>query len=291
MRLPKEKQDTLDSIINELKTIANIKAIVLGGSYATGTATDTSDLDIGIYYSDKEPFDIEAIKSVAKKYAVNDNPIVTGFYEWGPWVNGGAWIKTLNGKVDLLYKSIEQITATIEKAKDGLWENHFEQQPPYGFSSIIYLSETRSCIPLYDPDKIIEKLKAEVLNYPAKLKQAVIQQSLWSAEFTIWHADYFAAKHDIYNIMGCLTRAVKNIVTALFAMNELYPIGDKRAIEILEQSDVRPAHLQQKIERILCADTNTAKNNIALLKALWNETVDLTAGTYKPFYNLWDDNV
>jgi hypothetical protein len=159
MTLPKEKQDILDNIIADLKTIANVKAIVLGGSYATGTASDTSDLDLGIYYFDKDPFDIEDIKSIAQKYASNDSPTVTGFYEWGPWVNGGAWIKTANGKVDLLYKNIEQVTSTIEKAKNGEWENHFEQQPPYGFSSIIYLAETKSCIPLYDPESIIEKLK------------------------------------------------------------------------------------------------------------------------------------
>jgi hypothetical protein len=290
MTLPKEKQGTLDRIILDLKTIANIRAIALGGSYAIGTATDKSDLDIGIYYFDKEPFDIEDIKSIAHKYASNDNATVTGFYEWGPWVNGGAWIETASGKVDLLYKHIEQITSTIENAKNGVWENHFEQQPPYGFSSIIFLAETKSCIPLYDPDGIIKKLKSEVQNYPAKLKQTVIQQSLWSAEFTIWHADYFAGKQDVYNTMGCLTRAIKNIVAVLFAINELYPLGDKRAIECLEKSRIKPAHLKQKIETILCSDKKTLDNNIALLKTLWDETVELAPGTYKPFYNLKDDN-
>jgi len=286
MTLPKDKQDVLDNITNDLKIIDNVRAIVLGGSYATGTATDTSNLDIGIYYLDKEPFEIEEIRSIAKKYAGKEEPVVTNFYEWGPWVNGGAWIKTVFGKVDFLYKNIDQVTSTIEKAKNGIWENHFEQQPPYGFSSIIYLAETKSCISLYDPDKIIEKLKSEVENYPAKLKQAVIQQSLWSAEFTIWHAEYFAKKQDVYNIMGCLTRAVKNIIAALFAINELYPIGDKRAIECIESSTIKPTQLKQKIENILCADKKTIDNNITLLKTLWNETVNLSPGAYKPFYNL-----
>ena len=286
MTLPQEKRDILDNITNDLKTVANIRAIVLGGSYATGTATDSSDLDIGIYYFDKEPFDIEDIKSIAQKYSSIGNPTVTGYYEWGPWVNGGAWIRTVNGKVDLLYKNIEQVASTIEKAKNGVWENNFEQQPPYGFSSIFFLEETKSCIPLYDPDRIIQELKSEVPNYPEKLKQAVIQQSLWSAEFTIWHADYFAEKQDVYNTMGCLTRAVNNIVTALFSINELYPISDKRAIELLEKSGLRPTHLKEKIDKILCADKNTINNNIALLKTLWNETIELTLGAYKPFYNL-----
>src|SRR4051812_48894539 len=108
MNLPKHKQNLLGNVIGELKRIAGVKAIVLGGSYATGMATDNSDLDIGIYYSDQSPFDLEKIKKVADKFAVKEKPIVTGFYEWGPWVNGGAWIKTTDGKVDFLYKNVEQ---------------------------------------------------------------------------------------------------------------------------------------------------------------------------------------
>src|SRR3954452_11463874 len=98
MALPKEKQEILDNITADLKRIANVRAIVLGGSYATGNATDTSDVDIGIYYFGKESFDIQDIQSIAQKYAGNNKPTVTGFYEWGPWVNGGAWIKTACGK-------------------------------------------------------------------------------------------------------------------------------------------------------------------------------------------------
>lgn len=286
MKLPEEKQQLLDKIVTDLKKIDNIKAIVLGGSYATGNATNASDLDIGVYYFDHEPFAIEDVKLIAQKYAVTGSPTVTGFYEWGPWVNGGAWIKTDHGKVDLLYKNIQQVRSTVEKAKNGVWENDFEQQPPYGFSSVIFLGEIKNCIALYDPDRIIQALKSDIINYPEKLKQTVVQQSLWSAEFTIWHADYFAERQDVYNTMGCLTRAVKNIVTALFSLNELYPMGDKRAIETIEQSSIKPAQLKEKIDTVLCADKNTLINNIALLKTVFNESVELSRGIYKPYYNL-----
>jgi len=108
MNLPKHKQELLDDVIGELKRNAGVKAIVLGGSYATGMATDNSDLDIGIYYSDQSPFDPEKINIIAEKFSGNEKPIVTGFYEWGPWVNGGAWIKTANGKVDSYTKTLNK---------------------------------------------------------------------------------------------------------------------------------------------------------------------------------------
>ncbi len=284
--LPKEKEELLNNIVADLKQTNNIIAVVLGGSYATGNASETSDLDIGIYYYDKNPFNIEDIRAIAQKYAISDTHTVTNFYEWGPWVNGGAWIETACGKVDFLYKNIDQVKATIEKAKNGEWQNDFEQQPPYGFSSIIYLAETKSCIPLFDPNKVITQLKMEVETYPAKLKEAVIQQSLWAAEFTIWHADSFYKKQDVYNTMGCLTRGVKNIVTALFAINELYPIGDKRAIEILENANKQPLNFKERIEDILCANKHTLGNNINSLKVLFRETIELTNGSYKPYYKL-----
>jgi len=285
LNLPAQKQKLLADITSDLAKISEVVAVVLGGSYAAGTATDTSDLDIGIYYAAEQPFHIDDIRAVALKYAASD-PTVTGFYEWGPWVNGGAWITTPHGKVDFLYRNLEQVSNTIEKAKNGEWENHFEQQPPYGFSSVIYLAETEICIPLYDPHKTIEKLKHGVLEYPPKLREAIIKQSLWSAEFTIIHAESFLEKKDVYNTIGCFTRAVKSIVTALFAINMYYPIGDKRAIERLEKAAKKPANLKQRIEMILCADKETISMNIEHLKALHQEAVKLADGMYKPLYQL-----
>ncbi|MFY7997064.1 MAG: nucleotidyltransferase domain-containing protein [Candidatus Kapaibacteriota bacterium] len=287
-QVPKEKQELLEAILSDLAAMSNVQAVVLGGSYSTGMATDASDLDIGIYYFESEPFDISAIQDVAGKYAHDSSPTVTGFYEWGPWVNGGAWIHTQHGKVDFIYKNINQIQTTIDNAKKGVWENHYEQQPPFGFSSIIFLAETAWCIPLHDPKGIIAALKSQVAEYPPTLKQSVIQQSLWAAEFTIWYAESIAAKNamDLYNIVGCLTRAVKSIMEALFAMNEIYPIGDKRAIETLEKAHIKPANLKQKIEAILSVDIDKSNTNISLIKSLWAETVGLTNGSYRSFYKL-----
>jgi predicted nucleotidyltransferase len=174
--LSAEKIDILENIINDLKSIKNIQAIVLGGSYSTGSANKESDLDIGIYYFSKKPFSIENIKEIAEKYDKDNDPTVTDFYEWGCWVNGGAWIHHNNCKIDFLYRNIEQIKETIENANNGKYENDYEQQPPYGFISIIYLAETEYCIPLYDPYDILVELKKEIMKYPKNLKDSVIKK-------------------------------------------------------------------------------------------------------------------
>jgi len=286
MKISDKKQKLVEDFTAELKSIEGVKAIVLGGSFAVGLATESSDLDIGIYYSEKSPFEIEKIKTIASKFSNKDLPTVTGFYEWGPWVNGGAWITTANGEVDLLYKNINQIVKTIDDAKNGVWENSFDQQPPYGFSSIIFLAETRNSIPLYDPENIIGNLKDSIKQYPEKLKQSVVQQSLWSAEFTIWQAEKFANKTDMYNTIGCLTRAINGIVTTLFALNEIYPMGDKRAIEIIEKEESIPSNFKNKIDTILSCEKKSLVDNVRLLKILFNETVELANELYRPYYKL-----
>ncbi|MCW3465691.1 nucleotidyltransferase domain-containing protein [Chitinophaga nivalis] len=283
MALSAPQQQMLQQLTEELKTIDGVAAIVLGGSHATGMATERSDLDIGIYYYEAQPFNIPAIKSLATKYHTGSDPTVTDFYQWGPWVNGGAWLETAAGKVDFLYRNIDQVKATIAKAGQGEWENHYEQQPPYGFSSVIYLAETKACIPLYDPQHLITALKKSVSTYPPALRQTIIQQSLWAAEFTVAHAEAFAIQKDIYNLSGCLTRAVKNIISALFAINEIYPIGDKKAVEIIAQCKYSPELLPVKVEQILVI-TDMVQSTVRL-KALLQEVIDLTDGAYKALYN------
>lgn len=285
MYLPEDKQQLLNRIAGDLQKVEGVTAIVLGGSYAAGMASDQSDLDIGIYYQADKPFSIEDIRNVAAHYAVSP-ATVTGFYEWGPWVNGGAWMMTAAGKVDFLYRNIQQVQDTVDKAQGGVWENHFEQQPPYGFSSVIYLAELSVCRPLYDPAGVLAAWKEAVAVYPPALKETIIRESLWSADFTLWQTTGFAEKGDVYNTVGCLARAMKNIMAALFAINERYPLGDKRVMAQLLGAAKLPADLEQKAESVLCVTKAALAENVDRLRKLHHEVVQLSDGLYKPLYDI-----
>jgi hypothetical protein len=185
-------------------------------------------LDLGLCYSEARPFSIQRLRQLAEEINDTPGPVVTDFYEWGPWVNGGAWLTISGQRVDFLYRSLEHVERVITDAEAGRYEVHYLQQPPFGFFSGTYLGEVAVCIPLFDPDARIEALKRRVAVYPDLLRQKVIRDYLFMAEFTLTvFSPKVAARSDTYGTAACLTRAVNELVLALFALNRKYPINDK----------------------------------------------------------------
>lgn len=286
--IPDKKQALLRQLVDEFANVPGVAAVVLGGSYASGNQHKGSDMDIGLYYLAEAPFEIAQIQRVAESISLRP-PTVTGFYVWGHWVNGGAWIQTAAGKVDFLYRNLNQVELAIEKAQAGIVERDYEQQPTHGFYSIIYLAETEICIPLYDPQNQISRLKQMVKPYPPKLKEKVVANSLWSAEFTLLHASTFAQKGDVYNTVGCLTRICSNLTQVIFALNEKYFIGDKRVTEIMSSFTILPKGYLQNITNILAHPGETPReliDSVAGMQAEWQSVVALTGGTYQPAFKL-----
>jgi hypothetical protein len=283
--LPEPKRLLLERLVDQLRQTSGIAAVVLGGSYASGLQHAASDMDIGLYYSEARPFAIADIRRIAEAAAADGTATVTGFYGWGAWVNGGAWIHTPQGKVDFLYRNLEQVQRTIDEAQQGLSQHDYDQQPAYGFYSVIYLAETQICIPLYDPELRIASLKQRVQVYPPRLKQKVIADSLWSAEFTLLHARGFAAKGDIYNTVGCLTRAASNLTQALFALNERYFMRDKQVLEAMAQFPNLPSGYIAQINKILAQPGSSAPEltrTVTALEQAWHSVVALPGTQYEP---------
>jgi hypothetical protein len=287
--LPEQKQAVLRQLVDTVSKVPGMCAIVLGGSYASGTQHEKSDMDIGLYYDEARPFPIAEIQAIAEKISSDGTPTVTGFYEWGAWVNGGAWIRTPAGKVDFLYRNLDQVRQTIAEAQQGISHHDYDQQPAYGFHSVIYLAETQVCIPLYDPQGVIAELKRSVEIYPAILKQRIIADALWAAEFTLLHARNFAAQGDVYNTVGCMTRAASNLTQVLFALNEKYFLRDKKVMDVVRQFQNLPPGYLQQINRILACPGATAEElirNIQELEQAWRSVVLLPSVQYEPKFQM-----
>jgi len=285
----KPKRTLLEQLVGQLGAVPGMVAVVLGGSYASGTQNDASDLDIGLYYHEAKPFSIADIRRVAELISDQESLTVTDFYGWGPWVNGGAWIHTAQGKVDFLYRNVDQVKRTISDAQQGIVAHDYDQQPPYGFYSVTYLAETHICIPLYDPNNVIADLKRSVEIYPPKLKKRVIADSLWSAEFTIVHARGYAAQGDVYNTVGCLTRVVTNLNQVLFALNERYFIRDKQVMQTIAGFAHLPSGYVEQINRALACpgnDVSALAKSVGEIEEVWRSVVALPEVDYAPKFEV-----
>jgi predicted nucleotidyltransferase len=284
MTIPAEKARLLDEIAAALAKVANVEAVALGGSHARGTHTPASDLDIGIFYREAAPFDIAAIRAVARALSANSVPIVTDFGDWGPFVNGGAWIDNPVCKVDFLYRNLDQLEQIVAAAERGEWSHSYDQQPPFGFRSATTLGEIHICKPLYDPKSVLAALKAAVAIYPSALKTRVVQDMLWIAEFSFLHARSFAEAGDVPNTVGCMTRIYHCFAQALYALNETYFLNDKRSSAEIETFAKKPADFSARASAILAApgdNAGTLGTSLDQLKALFAETAALSDG-YAP---------
>src|SRR5262245_62922214 len=171
-QLSPNQRELVSSLAKRLGTIRGIKAVALGGSHARGRAQPGSDIDLGLLYSEAAPFSVQSIRELAE--VVNDTagPVVTSFYEWGPWVNGGAWLTIGRQRVDFIYRSLEHLERVISEAEAGRYELHYAQQPPFGFFSGTYLGEIAVSVPLFDPEACLDMLKRRVADYPEAMGQA-----------------------------------------------------------------------------------------------------------------------
>jgi hypothetical protein len=121
------------------------------------------------------------------------------------------------------------------------------------------------------------------------LKQRIISDSLWAAEFTLLHARGFAAAGNIYNTAGCLVRAAANLTQVLFAMNEVYFLSDKKVMEIIAAFSILPAGYAEEVGSILARPGQTTAelhNAVFRMEAAWQSVAALTQGSYLPKFLL-----
>lgn len=268
------QQSFLETATARLSCVPGVSAVVLGGSHARGTAGPASDIDIAIYYHSVSLPDIDALRQVAAELSGNPEQQVTRLYEWGRWVNGGGWLSTPDGKVDILYREIDKVRRTIDDAHLGKYDQDYLQQPAFGFYSIAYLEETRCCIPLYDPDYIIAELKTLVNTYPAPLRTAVINDHLWLAEFTLQWAAGFVARNDTYGSPACFSRVGASLIQVLYAVNHRYFLSDKAVQRDIPTFEKQPPDFMERLSGVLgCAgrDHETLQDSLDRLTALWQE--------------------
>jgi hypothetical protein len=274
----------LSQLVDELKVVPGLKAIVLGGSRADGTHTSDSDVDIGIFYDDQLRLDTEAIKRLANSINDTPGPTVTSLGGWGKWVNGGAWLTIKGQRIDLLYRDLSFVKRIINECKNGLIESDFYQQPAYGFHSFIYCGEISIAKILFDPAGAISELKEEIKEYPQAPKRMIVNEFLWDAEFALPQCDKGAQRSDTLFVAGCLTRIASDLVQVLYAINEVFFVSEKKFFKQEVAFNLRPNNLSARVRRMLGQIGRSREEMLETVlesKTLIEDTKQLAGGLYK----------
>lgn len=236
-------------VVDRLQSIQGVAAIALGGSRARGNYTQKSDADLGIYYSPENSPDLIALNLLAAELDDNHRAnLITPIGEWGKWINGGGWLKVEGIAVDFLYRDLAQVNRVIEDCHAGRITIDYQPGHPHGFVSSIYMGEIALCLPLYDPNDILDALKARTKPYPIALKQATIDKFAWEISFSLFVAQKAVARQDIAYAAGCCFRSVACMNQVLFALNEEYLLNEKGAVALANRFALRPQDYQQRVE-------------------------------------------
>ena len=269
----------IQTMIDEIKTVSGVKAIVLGGSRARGTYTPSSDIDLGIYYDPNQPMDLTALGKIATRLDDEHRmDVITGFGGWGPWINGGGWLRVQSLPVDFLYKDLGRVKSYIDACLNGKVEIFYQGGHPHGFVTSIYLGEVALCKPLYDPEGIIAELKGKVTPYPEALQKAILASFAWEIDFSVGIAKKSIERADVNYAAGCCFRAVMCMLQVLFALNKEYWMNEKGAINITDRFAIKPADFRKRVAEVyalLEASPEALEKAIYLLKGLSEDVYGL----------------
>lgn len=259
-------------VVDRLQSIEGIVAISLGGSRARGNYTQKSDVDLGIYYKAENSLDLIALNHLASelddKHRAN---LITPIGEWGKWINGGGWLKVEGLAVDFLYRDLAQVSCVIDDCHAGQITIDYQPGHPHGFVSSIYMGEVAIGLPLYDPDGVLDTLKAKTTPYPIQLQQTTINKFAWEISFSLLIAQKAVARGDVAYAAGCCFRSVACMNQVLFALNEEYLLNEKGAVALANSFALCPKNYQEWVESVfalLAADAKSIMDAIAILDGI-----------------------
>jgi predicted nucleotidyltransferase len=196
----------------QLAALHGVVAVVLGGSRAAGTHRPDSDWDLGLYY--RGAFDPGALRGHGQ---------VSGLGEWGPIMNGGAWL-TLDGTpVDVLFRDLDRVERWLDDARAGRFEVLMQNGYVVGAPTYLPVGELALCRPLAG-----ELGRPE---FPAALAAAAPVRWRGRASVCLMFARSHAALGDAVACTGMLAQAALCAAHARLAERREWVLNEKRLIE------------------------------------------------------------
>jgi hypothetical protein len=116
---------------------------VLGGSRADGTHRPDSDWDLGLYYRSSDGrFDPASLRGLGHA------GYVSGLGEWGPIMDGGAWLTAGAAAVDVLFRDLDRVESWRADAEEGRFAVLMQNGYVVGAPTYLPVGELATCQPI-----------------------------------------------------------------------------------------------------------------------------------------------
>ncbi|MGW3043511.1 nucleotidyltransferase domain-containing protein [Kitasatospora sp. NPDC001159] len=263
----------IEHMAGQLADVPGVVGVMLGGSRARGEHRPESDWDLGVYY--RGDLDLAALRESA-----GPEVEVAGPGGWGPWVNGGAWLRVDGVAVDWILRDLDRVERVWADCREGRYEVGVQAGHPLGFWSPCYAGEVALGRVLADPAGELASLQAQATAYPERLRGA-LTAGAWEAEFLVGAAAKGAARGDTLYVSLCLSRAVGVLVQALYAHDRRWCLNEKGALAVAARLPGAPKEFERRVRSLLGAageSVGTLAETVERARALVEETVAALRG-------------
>jgi len=217
------ESSVVEHLAARLAAVPGVVAVTLGGSRATGTATDDSDWDFGLYYRRTiDPADIAGLGWPGQVFAPG---------EWGRIVNGGAWLTVDGVRVHRVYRDLDEVLRWTAAAEEGRFEVHREVGYVAGIATYVLAGELA-----------LGRVLAGDLprpGFPGPLRAAA--PPLWSrlAAGAAHFAEAHARRGDRVGCLANLCQAVLAASQGRLAAAGAWALNEKGIVERAELAEVQ----------------------------------------------------
>ncbi|HZC14551.1 MAG TPA: nucleotidyltransferase domain-containing protein [Thermoleophilaceae bacterium] len=206
------------TVADALAGLPGAVAVALGGSRATATHGPDSDWDLGVYYrGSQRALDPDDLRGLGHEGYVSE------LGEWGPIVNGGAWLTIDGTAVDVLYRDLDTIDGWLGEAREGRFEVLAQNGYIVGAPTYLPVGELAIC------RMITGELPRP--EFPEPLAATASERWRGRAGVSLMFAQIHAAAGDVVCCAGMLVGAVLCAAHARVAERREWALNEKHLVE------------------------------------------------------------
>lgn len=209
----------IDEFFQKLTSVPGVLSVKLGGSRARGEERPDSDWDVGLYYRGST-----RVVDAADIRAFGHPGQVVQIGEWGPVMNGGAWLLVGGQRVDVLYRDLDAIDRRMAESERGVFD--LLHLPGYlaGAPSYMLLGELAL-------GRVLHGEELPRPEFPAALRLGASRRWGMEAQFSLDYAAIHAGRGARAECHAMLTRAALATGHSRLARRGEWVLNEKRLLE------------------------------------------------------------